>query len=228
MILAWTWRLGSFLFFRTLTTGGDSRFDEAKRQPLKFFIYWTLQVRHPSTCQNPRITCLGCLGLGVLLAFDLCLGIRSRSIRRTDGCDWNCVLRHRDDLRDDGRSSKVSLQERSTEQRQIHHQRHLELQSLSKLLWRDAGVVGHLLDSCQEPARRRFRLNRESIVCDAVATGRQRHPHSRSTSQGTMGRRFRLHSLQSTHQSPTTNSKAMESISLALCSCKTLDEISLS
>jgi len=55
MILAWTWRLGSFLFFRTLTTGGDSRFEEAKRQPLKFFVYWTFQAIWVWVCCLPSL-----------------------------------------------------------------------------------------------------------------------------------------------------------------------------
>lgn len=53
MILAWTWRLGTFLFLRTLLSGGDSRFDEAKKQPLKFFIYWTLQAVWVWVCCLP-------------------------------------------------------------------------------------------------------------------------------------------------------------------------------
>lgn len=55
MVLLWTWRLGTFLFYRTLSTGGDSRFDEAKTQPLKFFIFWTLQAVWAWVCCLPVI-----------------------------------------------------------------------------------------------------------------------------------------------------------------------------
>ena len=41
-ILAWAIRLGSYLFSRALIAG-DWRLEEAKRKPLLFFFYWTLQ-----------------------------------------------------------------------------------------------------------------------------------------------------------------------------------------
>ncbi|KAK7452189.1 hypothetical protein VKT23_012292 [Stygiomarasmius scandens] len=40
----WTTRLGTFLFQRALKSGGDSRFDEIKRQPRKFTYYWMAQA----------------------------------------------------------------------------------------------------------------------------------------------------------------------------------------
>jgi hypothetical protein len=55
-------RLGGFLVVRVWKTGHDSRFDEAKHKPFKFWIYWTMQVRTRScatenracyTCQSP-------------------------------------------------------------------------------------------------------------------------------------------------------------------------------
>lgn len=45
MVGAWAARLGTFLVARVFKTGGDSRFDEVKHQPAKFFVYWTMQVR---------------------------------------------------------------------------------------------------------------------------------------------------------------------------------------
>lgn len=42
--MAWAVRLGGFLVVRVWKTGHDSRFDEAKHQPFKFWIYWTMQV----------------------------------------------------------------------------------------------------------------------------------------------------------------------------------------
>lgn len=43
MIVAWAARLGLFLFIRVIKDGKDSRFDDAKRQPLKFCAFWNLQ-----------------------------------------------------------------------------------------------------------------------------------------------------------------------------------------
>ncbi|KAJ8454048.1 hypothetical protein ONZ51_g13253 [Trametes cubensis] len=43
-ILAWSTRLGSFLFARALKAGGDSRFDEVKHQPAKFTAFWMAQA----------------------------------------------------------------------------------------------------------------------------------------------------------------------------------------
>ncbi|KAI0787889.1 DUF1295-domain-containing protein [Fomes fomentarius] len=43
-ILAWTTRLGTFLFSRAMKAGGDSRFDEVKHQPVKFTAFWMAQA----------------------------------------------------------------------------------------------------------------------------------------------------------------------------------------
>eukprot|EP00879_Flechtneria_rotunda_P024862 GHRR01026381.1.p1 GENE.GHRR01026381.1~~GHRR01026381.1.p1 ORF type:complete len:300 (+),score=97.06 GHRR01026381.1:326-1225(+) len=43
-VCAWAVRLGGFLVVRVWKTGQDSRFDEAKGQPFKFWIYWTMQA----------------------------------------------------------------------------------------------------------------------------------------------------------------------------------------
>lgn len=43
LVVAWTVRLGTFLIIRVKRTGGDSRFEEMKYQPLKFFVAWFLQ-----------------------------------------------------------------------------------------------------------------------------------------------------------------------------------------
>jgi len=40
----WSARLGSFLVERALKAGGDSRFDEVKKQPSKFAIFWVAQA----------------------------------------------------------------------------------------------------------------------------------------------------------------------------------------
>jgi len=40
----WTVRLGTFLASRAIKAGGDSRFDEIKKQPLKFTGYWLAQA----------------------------------------------------------------------------------------------------------------------------------------------------------------------------------------
>ena len=43
MVCSWTARLGLFLFKRVMRDGGDSRFDEVKKQPGMFLVYWTMQ-----------------------------------------------------------------------------------------------------------------------------------------------------------------------------------------
>ena len=43
LVCTWTLRLGSFLVMRVLRTGGDSRFDELKHQPINFLVAWILQ-----------------------------------------------------------------------------------------------------------------------------------------------------------------------------------------
>jgi steroid 5-alpha reductase family enzyme len=43
MVIAWALRLATFLFLRISDSGHDSRFDEIKNQPLRFFMAWTLQ-----------------------------------------------------------------------------------------------------------------------------------------------------------------------------------------
>jgi steroid 5-alpha reductase family enzyme len=43
MVSLWALRLGGFLFVRVRTDGKDSRFDKIKRNPLRFFMTWTLQ-----------------------------------------------------------------------------------------------------------------------------------------------------------------------------------------
>ncbi|KAK3243378.1 hypothetical protein CYMTET_46965 [Cymbomonas tetramitiformis] len=43
MVVLWALRLGTFLVIRIAKDGKDSRFDEAKKNPPKFFVFWTLQ-----------------------------------------------------------------------------------------------------------------------------------------------------------------------------------------
>ena len=43
-VVAWAARLGGFLVVRVWKTGHDSRFDEAKHQPFKFWVFFTMQV----------------------------------------------------------------------------------------------------------------------------------------------------------------------------------------
>lgn len=43
LVCVWTLRLGSFLFLRIQKAGKDSRFDEIKKSPARFFITWNLQ-----------------------------------------------------------------------------------------------------------------------------------------------------------------------------------------
>ena len=43
MVIVWTGRLGIFLFRRIKREGKDSRFDEIKTSPMRFFLTWTIQ-----------------------------------------------------------------------------------------------------------------------------------------------------------------------------------------
>ena len=43
MVIVWAARLGTFLFRRISKDGKDSRFDEIKVDPLRFFMTWTIQ-----------------------------------------------------------------------------------------------------------------------------------------------------------------------------------------
>ncbi len=43
MVLFWSIRLSSFLFMRISRAGKDSRFDEIKTRPARFFLAWTIQ-----------------------------------------------------------------------------------------------------------------------------------------------------------------------------------------
>ncbi|MCV6625535.1 MAG: DUF1295 domain-containing protein [Cellvibrionaceae bacterium] len=43
MVAIWAARLGSFLFMRISKDGSDSRFDEIKPNPVRFFAVWTMQ-----------------------------------------------------------------------------------------------------------------------------------------------------------------------------------------
>lgn len=42
-VIVWAARLGAFLFLRIRASGSDSRFDEIKGSPLRFFTVWTMQ-----------------------------------------------------------------------------------------------------------------------------------------------------------------------------------------
>ena len=43
MVLVWSLRLATFLFRRIVSSGKDSRFDDIKNRPLRFFMAWTIQ-----------------------------------------------------------------------------------------------------------------------------------------------------------------------------------------
>eukprot|EP00457_Paulinella_chromatophora_P010238 gb/GEZN01010332.1/.p1 GENE.gb/GEZN01010332.1/~~gb/GEZN01010332.1/.p1 ORF type:complete len:272 (-),score=19.69 gb/GEZN01010332.1/:336-1151(-) len=43
LVLLWSGRLGSFLLYRAVRDGGDSRFDKVRDQPLTFLQYWLIQ-----------------------------------------------------------------------------------------------------------------------------------------------------------------------------------------
>merc|ERR1712045_887489 len=43
MVMAWAFRLGSYLFIRILKDGKDKRFDKVRDNPARFFSFWTIQ-----------------------------------------------------------------------------------------------------------------------------------------------------------------------------------------
>ena len=43
LVIIWACRLGSFLFFRVLKTGGDSRFEKIRSDRIAFFVAWMMQ-----------------------------------------------------------------------------------------------------------------------------------------------------------------------------------------
>lgn len=67
MVTVWAIRLGTFLFRRVRSDGGDGRFDEIKVDPLRFFMTWTLQ------------------GLWVLITIAAALAILTSELRRDIG-----------------------------------------------------------------------------------------------------------------------------------------------
>lgn len=67
MVIVWALRLGTFLFLRIRRAGSDTRFDEIKTSPLRFFAAWTIQ------------------GLWVLLTAAAALAIITTSVSRDLG-----------------------------------------------------------------------------------------------------------------------------------------------
>lgn len=43
MVVIWALRLGTFLLLRNIRSSGDDRFDEIRRDPMRFFSVWTIQ-----------------------------------------------------------------------------------------------------------------------------------------------------------------------------------------
>lgn len=79
MVLIWTGRLGIFLFRRISREGKDSRFDEIKVSPIRFFSAWTIQglwvlltaaaaLAIITTTERQDLGLLGYLGIAVWLA----------------------------------------------------------------------------------------------------------------------------------------------------------------
>ncbi|KAF8959527.1 hypothetical protein BDZ97DRAFT_1837545 [Flammula alnicola] len=53
----WSFRLGSFLAMRAINAGGDSRFDQIKKQPAKFTYYWMAQATWITLVGLPVFLC---------------------------------------------------------------------------------------------------------------------------------------------------------------------------
>lgn len=81
MVLIWSLRLATFLFQRILRAGSDSRFDDIKNRPPRFFMAWTLQ------------------GLWVLLTAAVALAVITGGVREPLGAIgiagialWSCGI----------------------------------------------------------------------------------------------------------------------------------------
>ena len=88
MVLVWSLRLATFLFMRISSAGGDSRFDDIKNRPQRFFMAWTLQglwvlltvaaalavitggVREPLGALGVAGIAIWAIGLGIEVAAD--------------------------------------------------------------------------------------------------------------------------------------------------------------
>lgn len=79
MVIVWTGRLGIFLFRRISREGKDSRFDEIKTSPIRFFLTWTVQglwvlltaaaaLAIITTTERQDLGLLGYIGIFVWLA----------------------------------------------------------------------------------------------------------------------------------------------------------------
>ena len=44
LVLIWSFRLGTFLFVRVIRDGGDKRFNQVKKKPIKFLLFWLVQA----------------------------------------------------------------------------------------------------------------------------------------------------------------------------------------
>ncbi len=99
-ILVWAARLGSFLYKRIHQDGSDSRFDQIKPNPLRFFVTWSLQglwVLLTAACAWAAITAtpvaLSALdGLGIALwlagfAIEVTADRQKRQFRAEAGAD---------------------------------------------------------------------------------------------------------------------------------------------
>ena len=75
-VFVWAARLGSFLFARIREDGSDSRFDQIKPNPLRFFITWSLQglwVLLTAACALAAITSSARVPLGLLAGIGIAL-----------------------------------------------------------------------------------------------------------------------------------------------------------
>jgi steroid 5-alpha reductase family enzyme len=59
LLVLWAIRLGVYLFYRVLRIGHDERFNEIRKNPLSFFVFWTLQG---ITCATVSLSYLGAMG----------------------------------------------------------------------------------------------------------------------------------------------------------------------
>ncbi len=78
LVVIWSLRLGLFLFARVKRDKGDSRFDEIKTNPVRFFLTWTLQaswVVLTAACALAMITATSTKGWDIFATIGLILWV---------------------------------------------------------------------------------------------------------------------------------------------------------
>lgn len=105
LVIAWSVRLGTFLFLRILASGGDRRFDLVKANPWRFLLTWTMQalwvvltagaaLAAMTSGSDARLGLLGILGLvvwAVGFAIEWAADAQKRAFRADPGNDGQFI-----------------------------------------------------------------------------------------------------------------------------------------